>query len=148
MNHSPPPAPVTWPARIDELRARWPQLVDRVSARLLAGGPVEPIPPACRHLLTGAQPAVACLYHVAGGLRCVDCHDRHVEEHDQDEERRCDECAQESRWLHKLTVPSVAPPHVRGLDGRRRQLAAEMVIAFGAAMCPRCWRAGQGGRDG
>jgi hypothetical protein len=112
--------------------------------------------PACRHVLAaGHRPAAGgllpaarlCVACPAEGLRCRDCHNAHVEgdtdPHTETAEHTCDGCGAVVEVISPFVILlNLTPPHrlrVRGLDGRKRTIAAPVGVQ-GFGLCRRCRR--------
>jgi hypothetical protein len=135
-----------WPASLPNSEP----LAERARRLLKAGGPL----PACRHVLShGQQPimygwapwAQVCVACPAEGLRCVPCHNSHVEDgkppHTWTAEHACDECGAVGEVIAPFSILlNATPPHwlrVRGLDGRKRVVSAPVQVR-GLGFCLDC----------
>jgi hypothetical protein len=128
---------------------RWSALAVHVDGATVAAGRTLPV---CRHVLTtgaSSQPAVLGFGIVCAvccnGIRCKDCHNSHTDQaregaHNEVVEDTCDGCGSTVEWITPVAmVVSLGgrSVRVRGLDGRRRQVAVPVAVA-GLGLCRGC----------
>jgi hypothetical protein len=121
--------------------ARFPRIAALVTR---AANMAERYPPACRHVLAGRPHREGgprlCAQHPETGLLCFACMREHIATHTDAEERTCDQCRREVPILAGCMFPlPVQSAHVRGLDGRRRQIPGPVMLAC-IGLCARCER--------
>jgi hypothetical protein len=114
--------------------------VTRLAARAVRMA--EGCPPACRHVLAGlpawqGSPRL-CAQHPAAGLHCHPCMAAHIDRHDWATEHTCDQCGRQVPAICSGALPlPIRRAHVRGLDGRRRQVPGPVMLG-GLGVCARC----------
>jgi hypothetical protein len=126
---------------------RWPGLTTQVDR---AVGALATILPACRHVLAAGAPPQAQLMPYAivcavcrDRLCCRDCHNAHIDAtaaHTHQVEHTCDQCGRVVEWITSVSTlfsTAIRAVRVRGLDGRKRQVAVPIAVA-GLGLCRYC----------
>ena len=92
----------------------------------------------CRHVIDGALP-IFCSDHPHLGVRCVPCLSDHILRHSDEEEYRCDECAQVVDALRAIICSTkLSGVRLQEPRGRRRTYAG--LVSFAAVgCCNGCW---------
>jgi hypothetical protein len=121
----------------DELRARFPRLVERIDDTIGELASDERLV-GCAHL-ERARYVAACVVHPAAGPMCLHCAVDHAGRHTFDVEHTCDQCGSLSVNLRALVSHAVsAGLSIRDRRGRELRVFGKIQL-FGLGVCDRCY---------